>query len=176
MSSIASFFCRVNGFLNYFQEDFCGREVRSAMRNDMHVSLIWPFEGKVGIDQTIRVQFHCKQDIALHNLWKRGDRREGRWQHTDRMTKENGAWSRPEVLPVDRWRRPVDRPGRPACTGVYRKERSTGPSRPTEVALLSGRRGRPSRSTVAWVCRPAGRLTGAAELSFQDSNSFSGWD
>ena len=62
--------------------------------------------------------------------------------------------------------RPVEEAGRPACTGVHRKERSTGPGRPTEVALLSGRRGRPGRSTVAWVGRPAGRPTGASGLSF----------
>jgi len=88
------------------------------------------------------------------------------------MTKERetahgaGQFALPVDLTVDRWRRLVDLPGRPACTGVHRKERSTGPGRPTEVASLSGRRGRPGRSTVAWVSRPAGRPTGAAGLSF----------
>ena len=54
-------------------------------------------------------------------------------------------------------------------TGVHgraQKERSTGPGRPTEVASLSGRHGRPGRSIVAWVGQPAGRPTGAAGLSF----------
>jgi len=57
--------------------------------------------------------------------------------------------------PGRRLGRPMEEAGRPACTGVHRKERSTGPGRPTEVASLSGRRGRPGRSTVAWVGRPA---------------------
>ena len=62
--------------------------------------------------------------------------------------------------------RPVEEAGRPACTGVHRMERSTGPGRPTEVASLSGWRGRPGRSTVALVGRPAGRPTDAAGVSF----------
>ena len=66
--------------------------------------------------------------------------------------------------------RPVEEAGRPArSTGVHghaHEERLTDPGRPTEVALLSGRRDRPGRSTVAWVGRPAGRPTGATGLSF----------
>ena len=85
-------------------------------------------------------------------------------QRSEKRCKEQASCApgRPPGRPVEE----AGRPGRPACTGVHRKERSTGPGRPTEVALLSGRRGRPGRSTVAWVDRPAGRPTGAAGLSF----------
>ena len=62
----------------------------------------------------------------------------------------------PVDLTVDRWRRPVDRPGRPTCTGVHMLEWSTGPGRLTEVASLSGRRGRPWHRSVD---RPVDRRT-----------------
>ena len=41
--------------------------------------------------------------------------------------------------------RPVEEAGRPACTSVHRKERSTGLVEPTDKALLSVGRGRPGR-------------------------------
>ena len=63
--------------------------------------------------------------------------------------------------------RPVEEAGRPACTGAHRMERSTGPGRPTEVASLSGWRGRPGRSTVALVGRPAGQPTDRLEFPFR---------
>ena len=72
-----------------------------------------------------------------------------------RMEQAKGAPGRPPG-------RPVEEAGRPVCTGLHRKEQSTGSGQPTEVASLSGRRGRPGRSTVAWVGRP----TGVTELSF----------
>ena len=97
-----------------------------------------------------------------------GERRWRRWkkiaQRSDNKGTRNGIWSRQFVLPVDvpvdRWRRPVDRAGRPACTGVHRLERSTGPGQPTEVACSQeGAVDRASRSWHGSIDRPVDRQT-----------------
>jgi len=75
-------------------------------------------------------------------------------------SRSTGGGGRSTGLVDQRARACTVRSGRPAPIDrlkwpALELERSTSPGRPTEEDLLSGRRDRPGRSTVAWVGRPA---------------------
>ena len=86
---------------------------------------------------------------------------------------------RPMQEPVDC---PVDRCARGAQTrnvrppGQLLPGSGRPPDRPTERSQVPVGDGRPARSTVAWVGRPAGRPKTCFLLAFIDSDSFSDWD